>query len=52
MVGFLLSYKNLVCPNSFQKIQRRFQNCIPEFVFKGGFQHLKMNDSVHFSKDD
>lgn len=51
-VRFSLSYKNLVCPNSFQKIERRCQNIIPEFVFKGGFKHLKMNDPVHFGKDD
>jgi hypothetical protein len=38
--------------NSFQKIQRRCENIIPESVFKGGFKHLKMNDPIHFGKDD
>ena len=44
--------ENLVDLNAFNKIQRRFQNIIPEFVFKGGFKHLKMNDPIHFGKND
>jgi len=52
MISFSLSYKNLVCPNSFNKIKRRIHNFIPEFVFKGSFKHLKMNDLFYFGKDD